>query len=85
VAQTRLLAQRGDNWDERLGEEVMAVVTVRPGETVGAADLSAFCQQRLASDKYPRVFEFRDVLPKSTLGKVLKDELMPGRSRAAVR
>ena len=69
--------------DERLGEEVMAVIAVRPGETVTAGDLSAFCRERLAAYKYPRVFEFRDALPKNTLGKVLKDELVPGGSRAA--
>jgi long-chain acyl-CoA synthetase len=71
--------------DERLGEEVLAVVTVRPGVAVTAASLSAFCRERLAAYKYPRVFEFRAALPKNTLGKVLKDELVPGRSRAAVR
>jgi long-chain acyl-CoA synthetase len=64
--------------DERLGEEVMAVITVRPGATVGEADLRSYCRERLAAYKYPRVFEFRDVLPKNTLGKVLKDELVPG-------
>jgi long-chain acyl-CoA synthetase len=67
---------------ERLGEEVMAVVTLRPGASVAAADLLAYCRERLAAYKYPRVFEFRDALPKNTLGKVLKDELVPGRSQA---
>jgi len=66
----------------RLGEEVMAVVTLRPGESAAAADLLAYCRERLAAYKYPRVFEFRDTLPKNTLGKVLKDELVPGGSRA---
>jgi long-chain acyl-CoA synthetase len=67
---------------EQLGEEVMAVVTLRPGESVAAADLLAYCRERLAAYKYPRVFEFRDMLPKNTLGKVLKDELVPGGPRA---
>ena len=36
----------------------------------------------MAAYKYPRVIEFRHTLPKNTLGKVLKDELVPGGSRA---
>jgi long-chain acyl-CoA synthetase len=64
--------------DDRLGEEVMAVITLRPGATAGEAELRSYCRERLAAYKYPRVFEFRDVLPKNTLGKVLKDELVPG-------
>ena len=64
---------------QRLGEEVLAVITVRPGASVTAGDLLAYCRERLADYKYPRVFEFRDVLPKNSLGKVLKNELVAGR------
>jgi long-chain acyl-CoA synthetase len=71
--------------DDRLGEEVMAVITLRPGATAGEAELRSYCRERLAAYKYPRVFEFRDVLPKNALGKVLKDELVPGGPRAAAR
>ncbi len=62
---------------ERLGEEVMAVVTVRDGAAVTGAELHAYCRERMAGDKYPRRFEFRAQLPKNSLGKVLKDELLP--------
>jgi long-chain acyl-CoA synthetase len=66
--------------DERLGEEVMAVVTLRPGESLTAQDLVAYCRERLAVYKCPRVVEFRDALPRNTLGKVVKDELIRARA-----
>jgi long-chain acyl-CoA synthetase len=61
--------------DERLGEEVKAVVVVKPGHTVTEAELIAFCRERMAAYKYPRLVEFRDELPKGATGKVLKKEL----------
>jgi long-chain acyl-CoA synthetase len=62
--------------DKRLGEEVKAVVTLRPQASLTAEELIAFCKERLAAYKYPRVIEFRDELPKNALGKTLKDELL---------
>ena len=63
--------------DARLGEEVMAVIIRRPAMAVGEPELVAYCRQRLAAYKCPRVYQFRSELPKNTLGKVLKDELVP--------
>ncbi len=63
--------------DERLGEEVMAVVKLRPGASATAAELVAYCKERIAAYKYPRVIEFRAELPRNALGKVLKDQLVP--------
>ena len=63
--------------DERLGEEVMAVVIVRPRMELLEAELSSYCRERLAAYKCPRVFQFRSELPKNTLGKILKDALVP--------
>jgi long-chain acyl-CoA synthetase len=63
--------------DERLGEEVMAVLTLRPGAVLTAREAISFCRERVAAYKYPRVIEIRDVLPKNALGKVLKDQLVP--------
>jgi long-chain acyl-CoA synthetase len=60
---------------ERLGEEVMAVVIVRAAMEVREHELVAWCRERLAAYKCPRVFQFRTELPKNTMGKVLKDEL----------
>jgi long-chain acyl-CoA synthetase len=61
--------------DERLGEEVMAVVIARATVELREIELVAWCRERLAAYKCPRVFQFRSELPKNTLGKVLKDEL----------
>jgi long-chain acyl-CoA synthetase len=63
--------------DERLGEEVMAVVILRPAMDLLEQELRSYCRERLAAYKCPRVFQFRSELPKNTLGKVLKDELIP--------
>ena len=62
--------------DERLGEEVMAVVIPRPTVILLEAELVSYCRERLASYKCPRIYEFRSELPKNTLGKILKDELV---------
>ena len=70
---------------ERVGEEVMAVVVPCPGTQVTAPELTAFCKERLAAYKYPRVIEFRAELPKNTLGKVLKNKLLPADVRSASR
>jgi long-chain acyl-CoA synthetase len=64
--------------DARLGEEVMAVIIRRPAMAVGEPELVAYCRQRLAAYKCPRVYQFRSELPKNSLGKVLKDELVSG-------
>jgi len=61
-----------DNW---LGEEVKAFVAVNPGQAVSADELIAHCKERVAAYKYPRSIEFRDELPKSATGKILKREL----------
>jgi long-chain acyl-CoA synthetase len=62
--------------DDRLGEEVMAFVTLQADWSLAAADLIAYCRDRVAAYKYPRVIEFRDELPKSAFGKILKRELL---------
>ncbi len=62
--------------DERLGEEVMAVVIVRATMELGKPEVISWCRERLAAYKCPRVVQFRAELPKNTLGKVLKDELV---------
>ncbi len=60
---------------DRLGEEVKAVVVLRPDTSATAPELIGYCKERMAAYKYPRVIEFRDALPRNTLGKVLKDQL----------
>jgi long-chain acyl-CoA synthetase len=61
--------------DDRLGEEVKAFVVRQPGSAITADELIAWAREEMASYKYPRAVEFRDALPMSATGKVLKREL----------
>jgi long-chain acyl-CoA synthetase len=61
--------------DERLGEEVVAVVARRPGASVSAEEIIAYTRERLAAYKYPREVRFMAELPKGPSGKILKAAL----------
>jgi long-chain acyl-CoA synthetase len=61
--------------DQALGEEVKAVVACKPGQSVTEQELIDYCKASLAAYKYPRSIEFRDSLPKTATGKILKREL----------
>lgn len=62
--------------DELQGEAVKAWVVLRPGQQVTVETLRAHCKEKLAAYKVPRQIEFRDVLPKTMVGKVLRRELV---------
>ena len=57
------------------GEEVKAFVVRKPGGIVTADELIAFCRESLAPFKVPKAIEFRDILPKTLVGKVLRRQL----------
>lgn len=61
--------------DDRLGEEVVAHVALRPDAQAGVEALTAHCKERLAAYKYPRSIILHDTLPKGPSGKILKREL----------
>jgi fatty-acyl-CoA synthase len=61
--------------DERWGETVVAVVVRRPDTDVEAEELIGFARDRIAHYKCPRRVEFRDELPRTATGKVLKRDL----------
>jgi fatty-acyl-CoA synthase len=61
--------------DAKRGEIPVAIVVLKPGTTVTAKELRAFCRERLAAHKVPREIHFRDALPKGGTGKILKVEL----------
>ena len=61
--------------DERWGEAVVAIVAVRPGESLTLGDLRGFARDRLASYKLPSRLELVEALPRNPAGKVLKFEL----------
>ncbi|HEX8950978.1 MAG TPA: AMP-binding protein, partial [Polyangia bacterium] len=61
--------------DDYFGEEVVAVVVVRPGHAAGAGELAAFARARVAATKVPREFAFVAALPLGPSGKVVKRAL----------
>ena len=58
--------------DEYRGESVKAFVVRRHGSTVTETEILAFCMERLAPYKAPKSLEFREELPKSAVGKLLR-------------
>ena len=56
-------------------EAVVAVIVVKAGQQLGAAEVNAFCAQYLAGFKSPKAVVFVDALPKNPSGKLLKREL----------
>jgi long-chain acyl-CoA synthetase len=62
------------------GEAVKAWVVLRARETVTVEELRAYCKQRLAPYKVPSQIEFRDSLPKTMVGKVLRRALSAGKA-----
>ena len=61
--------------DPKWGEKVVAVICVREGHDVTAADVIEHCRGRIAGYKKPRHVVFIDLLPRNASGKVLKREL----------
>ncbi|TDC08923.1 long-chain fatty acid--CoA ligase [Nonomuraea longispora] len=57
------------------GEEIKAYVIRTPGATITEDELIAWCKENMAAYKYPRIIEFRDSLPMTATGKILKREL----------
>lgn len=61
--------------DEYRGETVKAFIKLKDNETVTEQEIIKYCRENLAAYKVPRLIEFRDELPKSGVGKLLKREL----------
>jgi long-chain acyl-CoA synthetase len=57
------------------GEEVKAFVIRQEGAEISEDDLVAWAKEEMAGYKYPRIIEFRDELPMTATGKILKREL----------
>jgi long-chain acyl-CoA synthetase len=68
--------------DERWGERVHAIVVIRPGHAVTAAEIRDHAKTLIAGYKCPRSVEFVDALPMSAAGKTLKRELRDERAAA---
>ena len=61
--------------DDKLGEEVVAVVALKPGAQATPDEIIRFAEERMAAYKYPREVRIVPELPKGPTGKILKKEL----------
>jgi long-chain acyl-CoA synthetase len=71
--------------DPYRGETVKAWIVLKPGETATEEELKTFCKEKLAAYKVPTHYEFRDELPKTTVGKILRRELVRQHKEAEVQ
>ena len=58
------------------GQRVKVFVALEPGETATEQEIIAFCRENLAPYKVPKFVEFRDQLPKTLVGKILRRALV---------
>jgi long-chain acyl-CoA synthetase len=61
--------------DKYRGETVKAFIVLKPGEKATEEEIISFCKEKLAAYKVPKLVEFRDALPKSAIGKILRKVL----------
>jgi len=62
--------------DQKLGERIKAIVVLKEDTRgVGGPELIRICREKLAAYKVPQYIEFRDMLPKSKVGKLLRREI----------
>lgn len=72
--------------DAYWGEKVKAYIVLKPGHTATEEDLLQYCKNHLASYKIPKDIEFRDGLPKTAVGKILRRFLVEEeRQKALIR
>ncbi|MGM8366361.1 long-chain-fatty-acid--CoA ligase [Virgibacillus sp. W0181] len=62
--------------DSYRGETVMAFIVLKAGYKLTESELNTYCRQHLAAYKAPRIYDFRDELPKTAVGKILRRELI---------
>jgi long-chain acyl-CoA synthetase len=67
--------------DKYRGETVKAFVVLKPGQTATEEEIIAFCREKLAAYKVPKLVEFRSSLPKSAIGKILRKILREEESK----
>jgi long-chain acyl-CoA synthetase len=62
--------------DKKVGERIKAFVVLKEDvKGITGYELTRWCRERLASYKVPQYIEFRDSLPKSKVGKLLRREM----------
>lgn len=62
--------------DPYRGETVKAFIVKKEGAEVSDDELNRYCRKNLASYKVPRIYEFREELPKTAVGKILRRQLV---------
>lgn len=62
--------------DPYRGETVKAFIVLKEGKTVTEDELNKYCRNNLVKHKVPRIYEFRDSLPKTAVGKILRRTLI---------
>ena len=70
--------------DDRLGEIAVAIVEIKPGESITEAELENFCEQNLPRYKRPKYFIF-DKVPRNPTGKIEKPKLREKYKRAVLQ
>ena len=61
--------------DPYRGETVKAYIVLKPGESLTAEEVIRYCKTKVAAYKVPKQIEFREYLPKTTVGKIARKEL----------
>lgn len=72
-------------FDPLRDEAVKAVIVLRDGMTASDEELARYCARFLAKFKVPTLFEYRDALPKTSIGKVMKYQLRADHAAATPR
>jgi long-chain acyl-CoA synthetase len=67
--------------DPYRGETVKAYIVLKPGQRVTAEEIIAYCKANMAKFKVPTAVEFRDSLPKTMVGKILRRTLVEEEKR----
>ena len=62
--------------DSYLGEKLLAIVILKSGVSISEKEILEWCEGRMARYKIPRAIEFRDDLPKTIVGKILRRKLV---------
>jgi long-chain acyl-CoA synthetase len=72
--------------DPKVGERIKAIVVLKEdARGVDASELTKWCRERLAPYKIPQYIEFRDMLPKSKVGKLLRREIRDEEKRKTTK
>lgn len=69
--------------DQYRGETVKAVLVLKEGKQASAEEIIAYCRENMAPYKVPKIVEFREELPKTSVGKILRRAIREESSKAS--